>query len=63
MDLKQILIDIARAIVDTPDAVKVEEQSRLCMFLLRKAHIGETQVSVWTNEIIEDCKSRGINLL
>ena len=25
MDLKQILIDIARAIVDTPDAVKVEE--------------------------------------
>ena len=38
-------------------------QSRLCMFLLRKAHIGETQVSVWTDEIIEDCKSRGINLL
>ena len=25
MDLKQILIDIARAIVDTPDAVRVEE--------------------------------------
>ena len=38
-------------------------QSRLCMFLLRKAHIGETQVSVWTDEIIEDCKNRGINLL
>ena len=38
-------------------------QSRLCMFLLRKAHIGETQVSVWTDEIIQDCKERGINLL
>ncbi len=38
-------------------------QSRLCMFLLRKAHIGETQVSVWTDEIKEDCKNRGIVLL
>lgn len=38
-------------------------QSRLCMFLLRKAHIGETQVSVWTDEIKEDCKKRGIILL
>ncbi len=38
-------------------------QSRLCMFLLRKAHIGETQVSVWTDEIIHDCHKRGIKLL
>lgn len=38
-------------------------QSRLCMFLLRKAHIGETQVSVWTDEIIQECKSKGIELL
>ena len=38
-------------------------QSRLCMFLLRKAHIGETQVSVWTDEIKADCKKRGIELL
>ena len=38
-------------------------QSRLCMFLLRKAHIGETQVSVWTDQIKEDCKKRGIVLL
>lgn len=38
-------------------------QSRLCMFLLRKAHIGETQVSVWTDEIKADCKNRGIVLL
>ena len=38
-------------------------QSRLCMFLLRKAHIGETQVSVWTDEIQKDCAHRGIVLL
>ncbi|MCR5436733.1 MAG: aspartate--ammonia ligase [Treponema sp.] len=38
-------------------------QSRLCMFLLRKAHIGETQVSVWTDEIKKDCAKRGIVLL
>lgn len=38
-------------------------QSRLCMFLLKKAHIGETQVSVWTDEIIKDCEKRGIVLL
>ena len=38
-------------------------QSRLCMFLLRKAHIGETQVSVWTDAIKADCKKRGIILL
>ena len=38
-------------------------QSRLCMFLLRKAHIGETQVSMWNDEILKDCKKRGITLL
>ena len=38
-------------------------QSRLCMFLLRKAHIGETQVSIWTDDIIKDCEKRGIKLL
>ena len=38
-------------------------QSRLCMFLLRKAHIGETQVSVWTDAIKADCKKHGIELL
>ena len=38
-------------------------QSRLCMFLLRKAHIGETQVSVWTDQIKADCKKHGIELL
>jgi len=38
-------------------------QSRLCMFFLQKAHIGETQVSTWPEEMIEICKKSGIQLL
>jgi aspartate--ammonia ligase len=38
-------------------------QSRLCMFLLRKAHIGETQVSIWPESIQEQCAKAGIKLL
>ncbi|OLS36839.1 aspartate--ammonia ligase [Bacillus sp. MRMR6] len=38
-------------------------QSRLCMFLLRKAHIGEVQASVWNPEIIEECNKGNITLL
>jgi len=38
-------------------------QSRLCMFFLRKAHIGEVQASVWSDEVREDCTRRGIPLL
>ncbi|SKA78470.1 aspartate-ammonia ligase [Clostridium sp. USBA 49] len=38
-------------------------QSRLCMLLLAKAHIGEVQVSLWDSDTIEKCKNAGINLL
>lgn len=38
-------------------------QSRLCMFLLRKAHIGEVQASIWPEEQIKQCAEAGINLL
>ena len=38
-------------------------QSRLCMFLLQKAHIGEVQSSIWPEDQIEECKKAGINLL
>ena len=38
-------------------------QSRLCMFLLRKAHIGEVQSSIWPEEMRSECKSQGIELL
>ncbi len=38
-------------------------QSRLCMFFLKKAHIGEVQVSVWPEKMIEECKQNNIFLL
>ncbi len=38
-------------------------QSRMCMFFLRKAHIGEVQASVWPKETIDECKEKGIILL
>lgn len=38
-------------------------QSRLCMFFLRKAHIGETQVSVWPEPMKASCAKAGIPLL
>lgn len=38
-------------------------QSRLCMYLLRKAHIGETQVSSWPDRLKDECKKIGIQLL
>ena len=38
-------------------------QSRLSMFLLHKAHIGEVQVSIWPEKEVLKCKANGINLL
>lgn len=38
-------------------------QSRLCMFFLGKAHIGEVQASLWPEDMIEDCAAAGIPLL
>ena len=38
-------------------------QSRLCMFYLRKAHIGEVQCSIWPEEMRKECEYMGIKLL
>lgn len=38
-------------------------QSRICMLLLQKAHIGEIQVSEWPRDMIEECAENGIILL
>ena len=38
-------------------------QSRLCMFFLEKAHIGEIQASLWSEEDIQELKKMNINLL
>lgn len=38
-------------------------QSRLCMFFLRKAHIGEVQASLWDKNTIDICEKNNVTLL
>ncbi|MBN2264010.1 MAG: aspartate--ammonia ligase [Prolixibacteraceae bacterium] len=38
-------------------------QSRLCMYFLRKAHIGEVQASIWPDEMIKQCEENNIFLM
>ncbi len=38
-------------------------QSRLCMFLLQKAHVGEVQASIWPDDQIDICAKHGITLM
>ena len=38
-------------------------QSRLCMLMLGKAHIGEVQASLWPEQMVKDCLAQGIILL
>ena len=38
-------------------------QSRICMFILKKAHIGEVQSSVWPEEMVSECQESGIYIL
>ena len=38
-------------------------QSRLCMLLLKKCHIGEVQASVWADSTLEECMKRGVFIM
>lgn len=38
-------------------------QSRLCMLLLEKAHLGEVQASVWPDKMRKECTEKGVILL
>ena len=38
-------------------------QSRLCMLILEKAHIGEVQASLWPEDMAEECEKHNIHLL
>lgn len=38
-------------------------QSRLCMYLLQKRHVGEVQASIWPQQMREECEKEGIILL
>jgi aspartate--ammonia ligase len=55
-----------KAIVDGELPLTIGEgigQSRLCMYFLNKAHIGEVQSSIWSDECIKENAEKGINLL
>lgn len=38
-------------------------QSRICMFFLKKAHIGEVQASMWPDDVLEEAKEKGLQIL
>lgn len=38
-------------------------QSRMCVYLLRKAHVGEVQASLWPQDVVEACRKANIQLL
>ncbi len=38
-------------------------QSRICMFFLRKAHIGEVQCSLWPEDVMQEANKKGLQLL
>ncbi|MCI5902440.1 MAG: aspartate--ammonia ligase [Blautia sp.] len=38
-------------------------QSRICMFFLRKAHIGEVHVSLWPQDVLDAAAAKGVQLL
>lgn len=38
-------------------------QSRICMFYLRKVHIGEVQASIWPKDVMEEAERKGLPLL
>ena len=38
-------------------------QSRICMFFMQRAHIGEVQSSIWPDEVLETAKANGIHIL
>ena len=38
-------------------------QSRICMFFLRKAHIGEVQCSIWPDDVVDEAENNGIHIL
>jgi aspartate--ammonia ligase len=38
-------------------------QSRLCMILLHKAHVGEVQSSIWSEQMRQECHKAGMTLI
>ena len=62
---ERVKLDFHRALLDGTIPLSIGGgigQSRLCMFFLRAAHVGEVQSSVWPDEMIETCKKHNIYL-
>ena len=38
-------------------------QSRICMYFLRKAHIGEVQASIWPEDVLEEAEKKNLRIL
>ena len=38
-------------------------QSRMCVYFLRKAHVGEVQASMWPDDVVDACHRANIQLL
>ena len=38
-------------------------QSRICMFFMQRAHIGEVQSSIWPEDVLKKAKDNGVNIL
>ena len=38
-------------------------QSRICMFFMQRAHIGEVQSSIWPEDVVETAKANGVHIL
>lgn len=65
-ELNKLDNDYCRAILNDEYPLSIGGgigQSRLCMFMLQKAHIGEVQVSLWDKDEVEKLKKHNINLL
>lgn len=65
-DLEKTKLDFHRSLLEGKLPYTVGGgigQSRLCMFFLEKAHIGEVQASIWGDEIIRECEKSNIFLL
>ena len=65
-ELYKLNNDYCRAIIDESLPLSIGGgigQSRLCMLLLNKAHVGEVQSSIWPEEMIKECHKHHIELL
>ncbi len=65
-DLDRLELDYHKAIMDKKLPYTIGGgigQSRLCMYFLQKAHIGEVQASVWPEDMVKTCEENNIFLL